>query len=159
MRTVEATLLIVGEGGKGADLRSAAELKGVASRVVFCGAPSNDDRAAYYHAADVCVLPSTGRSESFGIVLLEAMASGTPVVSTEIGSGTSWVNADGSTGLVVPPSDPAALAAALRTILSDAPLRARMGQAARKRVAECFTMTKMLDRIGSIYRAAAGDAA
>ncbi|MER3469682.1 MAG: glycosyl transferase family 1, partial [Thermoflexus sp.] len=70
---------------------------------------------ALYHAADLFVLPATARAEAFGTVLLEAMAAGLPVVTTEVGTGTTWVV--GEAGWVVPPGDPQALAAAIREIV------------------------------------------
>ena len=77
---------------------------------MFAGNVSNDELPAYYHASDVFVLPSVAESETFGLVQIEAMASGVPVVSTNLPTGVPWVNQDGVTGLVVPPRDPRALA-------------------------------------------------
>jgi rhamnosyl/mannosyltransferase len=74
------------------------------------------------------------------------------VVSTELGTGTSWINQDGVTGLVVAPRDPQALAAALRKLLLDGETRSRMGQAARLRAATEFDVAVMMDRVESIYR-------
>ena len=75
---------------------------------------ADDELVAWYHAADVFCLPSVARSEAFGLVQLEAHASGTPVVSTTLTTGVPFVNQDGVTGLTVPPGDVAALAAALQ---------------------------------------------
>ena len=80
-----------------------------------------------YHQATAFVLPANARSEAFGTVLLEAMASGLPCVTTEVGTGTSWVVQDGVTGLVVPPSDPAALANAIGRLLADPAWRGAWG--------------------------------
>jgi len=151
MRDIDGTLLLVGWGSQVPALRAAAARAGMSDRVVFTGPVDNDERIAYYHAADVVVLPSTSRSEGFGLVLLEAMASGTPVISTEVGSGTSWVNVDGETGLVVPPSDPQALAGALRRVLGDAWLAKAMGEEGRARVRKRFTRAQMLDRFRRVY--------
>ncbi len=97
-------------------------------------------------------MPSNTRAEAYGIVLLEAMASGLPCVTTEVGTGTSWIVQDGVSGLVVPPRDPAALAAAINRLLADAGLRRRMGQAGRERVEREFSEQVMVERIMEVYR-------
>ena len=123
-------------------IRLAAKL-GLASRVTFPGEVSREELAALYLAADLFVLPSVTAAEAFGFVQLEAMASGTPVISTRLASGVPWVNQDGITGLTVLPGDADALARALVTLLADDELRARMGHAARQRVADVFTQQAM----------------
>ncbi len=85
------------------------------------------------------------------MVLLEAMASGLPCVTTEVGTGTSWVVQDGITGRVVPPQDPVALAEAIRDVLADEGRRRAMGRAARARVEMEFTQEKLVDRVMSVY--------
>ena len=104
-----------------------------------------------YHQAHLFVLPSNARAEAYGIVLLEAMASGLPCVSTELGTGTSWLVQDGVTGRVVPPQDPAALAAALRELVDDPGKRRAMGQAGRLRVETEFTQALMTQRVMAVY--------
>jgi glycosyltransferase involved in cell wall biosynthesis len=84
-------------------------------------------------------------------VQLEAHVSGTPVVCTNLPTGVPWVNVDGETGLVVPPGDADALAAALARLLADDDLRERMGRRARERVLECFTVQKMVDGTIAVY--------
>jgi rhamnosyl/mannosyltransferase len=111
-----------------------------------------DDLAALYHAAEVFVLPSIERSEAFGLVQLEAMAAGRPVVSCDLGTGVAWVNQHQVTGLVVPPRQPAALAAALNSLLDDPALRARLGAAGRARVLSHFTRERMVSEIEAVYR-------
>jgi len=96
-------------------------------------------------------LPASERSEAFGAVLLEAMAAGKPVVCTELGTGTSFVNVDGETGFVVPARASRALAAALTRLMNDADLRARMGAAGRARVHQEFTLEKMVERVMAVY--------
>src|SRR5207245_5777728 len=98
--------------------------------------PRLDDLLARW---DVFALPS--REEAFGIAALEAMAAGRPVVATRVG-GLPELIEDGLTGLLVPPDDPAALAAALARLAADPALRARMGQAARERAAACFPVER-----------------
>jgi rhamnosyl/mannosyltransferase len=158
MQKVDATLLVGGEGPEHAHIARAVERFGVGGRVRMLGPLPNDERAAYYHAADVFVLPSISRGEAYGIVLLEAMACGTPVISTELGTGTSWVNRNGETGLVVPPRDPVGIAEAVNEILGDDAMRATMSDNARRRVRDSFTLGKMLDAHASLYESVAAQA-
>jgi rhamnosyl/mannosyltransferase len=125
---------------------------------VLLGRVNEADLKACYHACDVFALPSVERSEAFGIVQLEAMACGRPVVNTRLESAVPHVSLDGLTGLTVPPGDPAALAAALRALLDDPPRRATMGAAARRRVHEEFSAELMARRTLEVYREVAGAA-
>src|SRR6202007_1092710 len=100
-------------------------------KVVFAGEIQNERVIPYYHAADVFALASVARTEAFGIVQVEAMAAGIPVVNTRIDSGVPFVSLHEQTGLTVPPQDPAALAAALNRLLDDNELRHSLGDAAR----------------------------
>jgi rhamnosyl/mannosyltransferase len=118
--------------------------------VAFIGNVS--DVVPYYQAADIFVLPSIFRSEAFGIVQLEAMACGTPVVNTQIDSGVPYVSLHGVTGFTVPTCDPEALSAAINELMNDDGLRAQMGQAARRRVSQEFTQRTMAERTLQIYR-------
>ncbi|MDI6809510.1 MAG: glycosyltransferase [Candidatus Eisenbacteria bacterium] len=152
MRQVEAKLLVVGEGPQGKEWQNLTRRLGLDRRVTFLNRVSDDELPAFYHACDVFVLPSTHRSEAWGIVQIEAMACGKPVVSTELGTGTSFVNIDGSTGLVVPPRDPAALADAINRLLVDPKLRHRLGENGRKRVRQEFSLQVMVERILQVYR-------
>ena len=124
---------------------------GVAGRVTFLPPTSDDELAAWYHAADVFCLPSVARSEAFGLVQIEAHAAGTPVVSTDLPTGVPYANLDGVTGLIVPPSDAGALAGALRRLLDDDELRARLGAQARARALREFTIPRMVDQTLQVY--------
>ena len=124
----------------------------LADRVHFLGDISDADLPAYYAAADLFVLPACARSEAFGVVQLEALASGTPILSTEVGTGTSYVNQDGVTGRVVAASDSQALAAALRALLADPARLQAMSAAARQRAAAEFSLPLMVTRIETLYR-------
>jgi glycosyltransferase involved in cell wall biosynthesis len=145
-----ATLLIVGEGPLQGQLRARAAALGVDSRVAFLRAASEPEIKACYQASDVFVLPSTEITEAFGIVQLEAMASGLPVVSTNLPTGVPWVNQHGVTGLVVPAGQPAPLAAAIRTLLRDSGLRSKMAEAGRRRVAKTFSEATMVTRFTEV---------
>jgi rhamnosyl/mannosyltransferase len=145
-----AALVIVGEGPSRGRLETEIEALGLTGRVHLLG--NVPDPTVYYHACDLFVLPSIARSEAFGIVQLEAMACGKPVVNTLIeGSGVPFVSCDGETGLTVPPADPGALATAIGRLLRDDRLRAQLGVAARHRVQEHFTLEQMRDSTLAVY--------
>jgi len=146
-----AQLVVVGAGPMERAWRSLAQELGVAERVVFVGEVSDAELPGYYAAADIFVLPASERSEAFGAVQLEAMAAGKPVVCTELGTGTSFVNVNEETGLVVPARDAPALASAINRLIADPMLRARMGAAGRARVLAEFTLDKMVERVMAVY--------
>jgi len=151
---VEATVVVVGDGPMRDHYRRRASASRAAERIHFVGNVPAEELPAYYAAADLLVLPSTSRAEAFGLVQLEAMAAGTPVVCTELGTGTSYVNRDQETGRVVPPHDPAALADAVNDLLAD-PLRlAEMGRNARQRVHDHFTAKTMVEATLEVYHEA-----
>jgi len=152
MVQVPATAVLVGGGPQRSALEVLARELGIESRVVFAGEVDEPGLVAWYHACDLFVLPSTTRAEAFGVVQTEAMACGKPVVSTSLPSGVPWVNRDGETGLVVPPGDAGALAAALNRLASDPALRQRMGDGGRRRVLDEFTADRMARRAVEIYR-------
>jgi glycosyltransferase involved in cell wall biosynthesis len=157
MRDLPARLLLVGDGPTARRIRERIRQAGLDKQVAILSDVDDASLPSYYAACDVFVLPSIQRSEAFGIALVEAMASGRAVVSTELGTGTSWVNQNGVTGLVVPPADSVALAAALGVMLKDDSIRARMGEEARRRVVAEFTEEAMLTRIEGIYQTVVGD--
>ena len=152
MRDVNATALIVGDGPLRQALQEQASAAGISSRVNFLGQLGDEDVIAHLHACDLFVLPSVTRAETFGVVQLEAMACGKPVVSTNLPTGVPWVNRHEHSGLVVPPGDDRALASALNRLLNDAVLRQRMGDSARQRVADEFTAGRMTALTSSLYR-------
>lgn len=149
MKDVRGHLLLVGDGPLREELRREALAAGVASRVTFLHGV--EDVRPFYHAADVFALPSIARSEAFGIVQLEAMAAGVPVVNTQLDSGVTFVSPDGVTGLTVPPQDSKALAAALNSLLDKPELRARFGAAGRLRVEREFSLETMTRRTLELY--------
>jgi rhamnosyl/mannosyltransferase len=150
-RDLDATVVIVGEGPEAARLRALA-----GPRTILAGAVPEADLPAWYHAADVFCLPSVTPAEAFGIVLLEAMASGLPLVTTALPTGVSAVNRDGTTGLVVPPGDAGALREALAALLGDLARRAAMGAAARGVLETEYTASLMGERYLALYREALG---
>src|SRR6202008_3729780 len=113
LASVPGTLLLIGTGPLETELRRRAQDRGVADRIVGRGRVGPEELAAAYHAATSLWFPSNARSEAFGLVQVEAMASGCPVINTAIaGSGGSWVSRDGETGRTVPVGDSKAFAAA-----------------------------------------------
>lgn len=152
MAGVDARLVLLGDGPLRGALRSLAAETGVADRVDLPG--SVPELAPWYHAADVFALPAVARSEAFGLVQLEAMAAGTPVVNTRLDSGVPFVSRDGETGITVPPADVEALAAALGRLLDDAPLRRRLGDAGRERVRREFSLHRMVAQTLAVCREA-----
>lgn len=148
---IPARLVVVGIGPMEAEWKALAAELGVAGRISWLGEVSDDDLPAIYHAASLFVLPASHKSEAFGLVQVEAMAAGLPVVCTELGTGTSYVNLDGVTGLVVPPRDPDALAAAINALIADPERRAALGRAAQGRAGEEFDLDVMVDRVLALY--------
>ncbi len=147
----DVVLLAVGTGPMGPRLRAEAQAQGVSSRIRWLGDVSEESLPGVLHSADAYVFPSSASSESFGIAMAEAMAAGLPVISTELGTGTSWVNVHGTTGLVVPACDPRRLADAIRKLRNEPDNSAAMGVAARKRAVETFSVTSMLHGIETVY--------
>ncbi|MBI3980309.1 MAG: glycosyltransferase [Chloroflexi bacterium] len=156
MQAIPAHLVVVGEGPYASVIRAQVKRLGLDDRVHLVDEVADEALPAYYQAADVFVLPSTHRSEAFGAVQLEAMAVGVPVVCTELGTGTTYVNRDGETGLVVPPRDAAALAGAVNRLLADDELRGRLGRQARHRVEAEFSAERMVDLVVTVYRQVLG---
>jgi glycosyltransferase involved in cell wall biosynthesis len=150
----DASLLLVGDGECARELRALANAEGIEQRMAFAGEVDDATLASAYASADVFVLPSLDRGEAFGLVLLEAMRAGVPVVASAIpGSGVGEVVADGETGLLVEPGDAHALLQAI-DCLRDARLRERFGAAGRQRWLDRFTLVASMQATQAIYRAA-----
>ncbi len=147
---VAGTLVLVGEGPERASLEAEAARLGVGDRLVFAGRAPR--LAPYYLAADAFWFPSNARSEAFGLVQVEAMASGCPVINAAIPhSGVSWVSRHEQEGLTTPMDDPAALAEAANRLLSEPGLRDRLSEASRKRAREEFDHRLMARRSLDVY--------
>jgi len=153
LKSVPGTLLVIGTGPLKQELKSLAVELGVADRVVFHGHASIDQLVGAYRASAALWFPSTARSEGFGLVQVEAMASGCPVINTAIaGSGVPWVCRHDQEGLTVPVNDPTALAAAANRLLSESGLREKLAVGGRERAAKEFDHGTMAERSLSIYR-------
>lgn len=148
-----ARLIVVGDGEERASLTQLAAELGVAERVDFTGALPRETVATYLHAADVFVFP-TMHPEAAPLVLPEAMGCGLPVVASRVGAIPEVVNRDGENGMLVPPRDAGSLAAALRTLIDEPERRRAIGEAARRRVLDEFTLERMTERTLAVYEIA-----
>jgi glycosyltransferase involved in cell wall biosynthesis len=148
------SVIVVGGGGELLQTyRDRVASEGLSSRIEFVGRIPDEDIAAYFEAATVFCLTSIVRAEAYGVVLLEAMAMGKPIVTTDIpGSGVPWVNQHDVTGLNVPVGDSVTTAAALNRILADDHLAARLGQAGQQRFRAELTADVMVSRTLELYQ-------
>lgn len=147
----DAHLLLIGDGPLRVPLEKLAAELGVADRVHLLGEMQNEEVVPYYYASDIYLLPSIARSEAFGIVQIEAMSTGLPVINTRLASGVPYVSRHGESGLTVEPEDAGALAGAIRELLAQPETRKRMGAAGRERVASDFTKEVLARRVRALY--------
>ncbi len=153
LRDVPGKLLVIGTGPLAADLKARATELGVADRVIWFGDCTADELIGAYHAATALWFPSVARSEGFGLVQVEAMAAGCPVINTAVpGSGVSWVCRHESEGLTARVGDPAAFADAAKRLLNDHDLRTALIERARFRAAAEFDHLAMGQRTLDVYR-------
>lgn len=150
-KALGAKVVIVGSGPEGASLQALTTETG-ADNVVFAGQVTNAEKVALLKRCRALVLPSHLRSEAYGMVLVEAAMFGRPLISCEIGTGTSYVNAHEETGFVVEPESPEALALAMNTLLGDEALSARMGAAARNRYEKLFSGPALGQAYAGLFR-------
>lgn len=150
-RVHDGVLVIGSDGPLEEELKNQVDRLGLGQRVHFLGRITDERRRALYHACRCFVLPSISHAEGFGIVLAEAMACGKPVISTQLQTGTSFVNLDGVTGYVVPPGDPVALAEKIEILLHDDEIYARMACKARERAESQFDRPIVVDKTRSLY--------
>ncbi|KKM10553.1 hypothetical protein SY88_12820 [Clostridiales bacterium PH28_bin88] len=134
-------------------LRSLCHNLGINERVRFLGPVAQQELPVYYSAADVCVIPSF--YESFGLVAIEAMACGCPVVASRVG-GLSYTVKHGLTGLTVEPRDPERLAQGIIQVLGDENFRHTLSENASARVAKCFTWPQVARQMAELYCEVAG---
>ena len=145
-------VLIGGMGPLQDSLQAQIDALGIQERVQLLGYVADETLPALYGACNVFVLSSVMKTEAFGIVQIEAMSCGKPVVATRIpGSGTAWVNEDGVSGLNVAPGEAEALAKAIRDVCEDPVAWQRFAKGARERFDAMFTAQKMIDKIIDIY--------
>lgn len=147
----DVRVVVAGDGELKSQLQGYSERLGLRERVRFLGSTDAPGLRALFQAADVVCLPSTARTESFGIVLLEAMAFSRPVLASDVpGSGMPWVVRSSGHGMLAAPRDPDSLAQALEA-LKDEELRLRLGRAGRKALETDFHIDRVAGRIDSIY--------
>lgn len=149
MKFVDGRLLIVGRGPLHNALQQQAEHSGLGERVRVLA--DVKDVAPYYHAADVFALSSVARSEAFGIVQLEAMACGKPVVNTNLDTGVPSVSLDGVSGITVPPANAEALGQAINALLDNPLQSAKYGRAGQLRVKQLFSLSAMARQTLDLY--------
>jgi len=152
MRNINAYLLIGGSGPLKESLQKRIKNLNLSKKVFLLGRIKDEDLGSYYQACDVFCLPSIHRTEAFGLVQVEAMFFGKPVISTNIeSSGVSWVNQNNITGLVVSSKDPTALAEAINKIINNPELKEKFGENAKKRFEEEFRIEVVANKIFKLY--------
>ncbi|AIS10151.1 glycosyl transferase family 1 [Pseudomonas chlororaphis subsp. aurantiaca] len=151
LKDVDYPVVIVGAGPLEAELHAQAAALGLRN-LHFLGRLGDEDKVALLQLSYAIVFPSHLRSEAFGISLLEGAMYGKPMISSEIGTGTSYINIHGETGLVVPPSDPLALRAAMRQLWDSPGQAAQMGLKAEARYRQLFTADEMGRRWSELYQ-------
>ncbi|TPG64833.1 glycosyltransferase family 4 protein [Ewingella americana] len=144
-------LVIVGEGPCEQELKAQAARLGL-KNIHFVGAVSDQDKCALLELCYSVVFPSHLRSEAFGMTLLEAAMYGKPMISCEIGTGTTFINLHEQTGLVVKPADPVSLRAALVNLWTNHSVALQMGQNAKARFDEMFTADRMVEGYMALYQ-------
>ena len=151
MKTVDCKLLVAGVGASMNNLTKVIHDLGIEKKIIFLGHINNTSLKDFYDACDIFCLPSVSSFETFPVVTLEAMSRSKPVVTTEIGTGSSYINIDKVTGFVVSPKSSEELANALNIILNDDNLKQQMGSNAHKRIIENFTIEKVINSIVDLY--------
>lgn len=152
LKGTDLQVVIVGAGPLQQELMRQAELLGVNRNLLFLGRLDEEDKIALLELCYGIVFPSHLRSEAFGISLLEGAMFGKPLISSEIGTGSSYINLHEDTGLVVPPNDPAALRAAMQLLWSNPEKAALMGARALARYRKLFTAESMARHHSDLYR-------
>ena len=150
-RRTHLPVVILGSGHDETALKAKANAMGL-TNVKFVGGLGDEDKNALLTLCEAFVFPSHLRSESFGISLLEAAMYGKPMISCEIGGGTTFINIAGETGLVVAPQDADALATAMTTLWNDTALAQRMGAKAKERYEAVFTAEEMVRSYAALYQ-------
>lgn len=144
-------VVIAGDGPERERLKAMAEELG-ATNIQFAGYVSDDIKQALFQCSRAVVFPSSERSEAFGVTLLEGQLNSKPLISCEIGTGTSYVNLNGETGIVVPPNNPAALANAMSELDTHPAQANAMGEAAKRRMDALFSGQEVGRAYLELYR-------
>lgn len=144
-------LLIVGSGPLQDSLIDLTNKKGLSKKVSFLGNVSDERLKTLYSICDFLVLPSIEKSEAYGLVQVEAMAFGKPVISTNLPTGVPFVNQNNVTGIIVPPKDKVLLQAAIKRLMNNPDLKIEYGNNARQRAHSNFSRKNMAKQVYSIY--------
>ena len=147
-----AELIMAGSGGMDAQLKQYATDHNIADKVHFTGSLSEEELCRQYAECDVFVLPSVARSEAFGLVQIEAMAFGKPVINTNLPSGVPYVSLHNQTGPTVEPGNVEQLAQAMQWLTDHKEERLVMGQNARKRMKAEYRLENMTARTLDLYK-------
>ncbi len=150
LENTDFPVVIVGAGNEEEALKAQAERLQL-KNVQFLGRVSNEEKVALIELSKAIVFPSHLRSEAFGVTLLEGAMNGKPMISCELGTGTSFVNADNETGFVVPPENPEKFREAMEKLSADPALCEKFGKAARARYEALFTGQKMGENYAALY--------
>jgi alpha-1,3-rhamnosyl/mannosyltransferase len=150
-KTFVYPIVILGAGPVEQEIKDHAKKNGL-TNIHFLGALPDNDKVSLLMLSYAVLFPSHLRSEAFGISLLEGAMYGKPMISSEIGTGTTFINIANETGLVVPPSDPDALRSAMRHLWEQPELAAEMGRRAEERYWTYFTAKKMSDSYVELYK-------
>lgn len=152
----QVELVIVGTGALEEEMKAQSAQEGLGNVIRFLGKASDEEMEKELERCDVLVFPSVANSEAFGLVQLEAMAFGKPVINTSLPTGVPWVSLDQETGLTVPPGDAGALFKAILWMKNHPKERKEMGIRARQRVKEKFSQEQMLAQILGLYKELCG---
>lgn len=144
-------LILGGEGPLTPQLKAQAQKLGIAAQVTLSGRLSEEAAAACYHACDVFCLPSVTPNEAFGIVQIEAMACGKPVICSQLNNGVNEINPHMQTGLTVPTSDPIALAKAINQLRDNPTLATSLGRTAQQHARNKFSTENMITQHLALY--------
>lgn len=151
-KDVNATLIMIGKGPLRDKLHNMVATYKIQDKVFFYENVSDDELVGFYHASDIFVLPSIANTEAYGLVQLEAMACGKPVISTNLPTGVPYVNEHNKTGIVVEPRDINGLKKALNKLSEDKTLRKKLGDYAKERMLNNFTDHVMAKRVLDVYK-------
>jgi rhamnosyl/mannosyltransferase len=157
LQHLDATAVVIGDGPARSALTRLARRVGVGDRLVFLGRTDHAQVRVHLHAARALAFPSVTAAEAFGIVQLEAMAAGLPIVNTMLPTAVPAVARHGQEGLTVPPGDPLALAAALGRLLDDPALARTLGERGRQRVRTMYGRSAFVALCTAVYRAAVAE--
>lgn len=151
-KDVNATLIMIGKGPLRDKLHNMVATYKIQDKVFFYENVSDDELVGFYHVSDIFVLPSIANTEAYGLVQLEAMACGKPVISTNLPTGVPYVNEHNKTGIVVEPRDINGLKKALNKLSEDKTLRKKLGDYAKERMLNNFTDQVMAKRVLDVYK-------